>query len=65
MRKSQKKVYSDTMGTTQEREDNRSEQTKFQPLFRSVAADTAGVSPGTPMYIGDREPTESEYSLIQ
>jgi magnesium transporter len=37
----------------------------IQPLFRSVPAGRAGSSPGSTVYIGDREPTEATFSLIQ
>lgn len=35
------------------------------PIFRSVGAGGVGTSPGTPVYIGDRAPTEAIFSLIQ
>ncbi|HPO03464.1 MAG TPA: magnesium/cobalt transporter CorA [Treponemataceae bacterium] len=38
---------------------------RIQPLYRNVGESGAGVSPGTPVYIGDREPAESTYTLIQ
>jgi magnesium Mg(2+) and cobalt Co(2+) transport protein (corA) len=37
----------------------------IQPIFRTVAESGVGASPGTPIYIGDREPAEATYSLIQ
>lgn len=37
----------------------------IEPLYRNVGATGPGLSPGTPVYIGDREPTEAEFSLIQ
>lgn len=38
---------------------------RIAPIFKSVGTAGAGVSPGTPNYIGDREPAEATYSLIQ
>jgi magnesium transporter len=37
----------------------------FQPIFRSVPRGKAGTSPGSTVYIGDREPTDTTFSLIQ
>lgn len=40
-------------------------QRRITPIFKSVGAGNVGASPGTPVYIGDREPAEATYSLIQ
>lgn len=37
----------------------------IEPIFRSVSPGGAGSSPGSPIYIGDREPSEAILSLIQ
>ncbi len=37
----------------------------IEPIFRSVNAGGVGTSPGTPVYIGDHEPNEAVFSLIQ
>ncbi len=38
---------------------------RIEPLYRSVTAGSAGSVPGTPIYIGDKAPTEAAFSLIQ
>ena len=35
------------------------------PLFKSVPTGSAGSVPGSPVYIGDKAPTEAAFSLIQ
>jgi len=35
------------------------------PLFKSVSTGSAGSVPGSPVYIGDKAPTEAAFSLIQ
>ena len=37
----------------------------ISPIFRSVGTAGVGTSPGTAVYIGDREPVEATFSLIQ
>lgn len=37
----------------------------IEPIFKSVASGNVGISPGTPIYIGDRTPVEATLSLIQ
>lgn len=37
----------------------------IEPIFRSVSGGNAGAVPGSPIYIGDRPPTEAALSLIQ
>ncbi|PKL08642.1 MAG: magnesium and cobalt transport protein CorA [Spirochaetae bacterium HGW-Spirochaetae-7] len=37
----------------------------LEPIFRSVPSGSAGSIPGSPIYIGDRAPTEAAFSLIQ
>lgn len=39
--------------------------TRIAPIFKSVTKQGIGASPGTPIYIGDREPVDATYSLIQ
>lgn len=35
------------------------------PIFKSVPTGSAGSTPGSPIYIGDKTPTEAAFSLIQ
>lgn len=49
------------MAETTERKGKKS----IQPIFRSIGNCGPGMSPGSPIYIGDRIPTEATYSLIQ
>jgi len=37
----------------------------IEPIFKSVSSGGAGLTPGSSIYIGDREPTEAAFSLIQ
>ena len=37
----------------------------LEPIFRSVPSGSMGSIPGSPIYIGDRAPTEAAFSLIQ
>jgi len=37
----------------------------IEPIFKSVATGSAGSIPGSPIYIGDKAPTEAAFSLIQ
>lgn len=37
----------------------------IEPLFKSVAPGASGLSVDTPVYIGDKAPTEAAFSLIQ
>lgn len=37
----------------------------IEPIFKSVPAGSAGSIPGSPVYIGDKAPTEAAFSLIQ
>jgi len=37
----------------------------IEPIFKSVSTGSAGSVPGSPIYIGDRAPTEAAISLIQ
>jgi magnesium transporter len=37
----------------------------IEPIFKSVPAGSAGSTPGSPIYIGDKAPTEAAFSLIQ
>ena len=37
----------------------------LEPIFRSVPSGSLGSIPGSPIYIGDRAPTEAAFSLIQ
>jgi len=38
---------------------------RIEPLFKSVPSGGVGSIPGTPIYIGDKAPTEAAFSLIQ
>ncbi len=38
---------------------------KIAPIFQAVGSNGPGSSPSTPVYIGDREPSEATYSLMQ
>jgi len=38
---------------------------RIEPLYRSVTPGSAGSIPGSPVYIGDKAPTEAAFSLIQ
>ncbi|PKL25825.1 MAG: magnesium and cobalt transport protein CorA [Spirochaetae bacterium HGW-Spirochaetae-3] len=37
----------------------------IEPIFKSVSPGGVGSIPGTPLYIGDKAPTEAAFSLIQ
>ena len=37
----------------------------IEPIFKSVPSGSAGSIPGSPIYIGDKAPTEAAFSLIQ
>lgn len=45
--------------------ENRKPVRSIEPIFKSVSGNSAGSSPGTPIYIGDRTPVEATLSLIQ
>ena len=50
---------------SESRKATRSARRRIEPLFKSVAPGGAGAMPGSPIYIGDKAPTEAALSLIQ
>ncbi len=61
MRRFARGPYYEYMSVTNRKQGRR----RITPIFKSVGSESVGSSPGTPIYIGDREPAEATYSLIQ